>query len=181
MRRHFHNADNRLLPGARHIHQLLYAGHVVDDQIIADHNHKGLVPHGIFRTEHGMAKAKLLFLPHGHDVHHFGNLTHLAQQFHLACALQHAFQLKIVVEMIFNHALFPVGDEHHIRHAGMHGLFHNILDYRFVIDGQHFLGDILACRQRTGTPTGHGNNNLTNIHIPSFRRKPFPAFSTKIV
>ena len=164
VRRHFHDADDRLVLGTRHVHQLLHTRHFIDDQIVAHHDHKRFIPHGIFRAQHGVPQPELLFLPYGHDVHHFSDLTHLGQQLLLARSFQHAFQLKIVIKVILDDALFPVGDKHNIRHAGMHGLFHNILDDRLVVDGQHFLGNILARRQRPSSPASHGNNNLAYIH-----------------
>ena len=65
--------------------------------------------------------------------------------------------------MVFNHALVAVGDKDDILYLGTLGFFHHVLDNRLVVDGQHFLGDVLGCWQGAGAPTGHRNNNLANV------------------
>ncbi len=124
-----------------------------------------------------MSQAKLFFLAHGHDVDHFGHMPDLFEHLPLAGALKNAFQLQIVIEMILDDALVPVGDENDVLDPGAHGFFHNILHHRLVVDRQHFLGDVLAGRQRAGSPPGHGNNDFTNVHgaSPVFDRATVPA------
>ena len=110
-----------------------------------------------------MPQTKLLLLAHGHDVDHLRNLAHFGQLVQLSCTFQHTFQLQIVVEVILDDVLVPVGHKDHVLNIGPLGLFHHVLDDGFIVDGQHFLGDILCCGQRTCSPSGHGNDDFPNF------------------
>ena len=111
-----------------------------------------------------MAESQLLLLADRHDVDHFGHVTDGSEHLVLAGTLQNTLQLKIVVEVILDHALVAVGHKDHILHSGANGFLHDVLNHRLVVDRQHLLGNILACRQRTRSPARHGNDHLANIH-----------------
>ena len=111
-----------------------------------------------------MAQTQLALLAHGKDVDHLRHLAHFLQLVQLAGTLQQVFELQVVVEVVFDDVLVTVGDEDHVLDMGTLGLFHNILDDRLVVDGQHFLGNILAGGKRTGTPSCDRKNDLAYFH-----------------
>ena len=162
---YFLRVETRLshLFGHGHFDELADAGHAAEHQVVAHHDGKGLVAHQFTRAQHGMAQAQLALLAHGKDVDHLRHAAHFFQLVQLAGTLQQVLELKVVVEMVFDDVLVAVGDEDHVLDMGTLGLFHNVLDDRLVVDGQHFLGNILGCGQGTGPPAGHRDNNLTNI------------------
>ena len=120
-----------------------------------------------------MPKPQLALLAHGKDVDHFRHPAHFFQFVQLAGTFQHVLELQVVVEVVLDDVLVTVGDEDHVLDMGTLGLFHNILDDGLVVDGQHFLGDILGRGQGTGPPAGHGDDNLTNVlHVLLHHRMP---------
>ena len=161
--RHFHDADDGHLFGHGHFDEPTDTGHAAEHQVVAHHDGKGFVAHQLTRAQHGMAQTQLALLAHGKDVDHLRHLAHFLQLVQLAGTLQQVFELQVVVEVVFDDVLVTVGDEDHVLDMGTLGLFHNILDDRLVVDGQHFLGNILGRGQGTGPPAGHRDNNLTNI------------------
>ena len=111
-----------------------------------------------------MAKAHLLLLAHGHNVHHAGGFLHGLELFDLASFGEEFFKLDVAVEVVFHNALMAVGHKDDFRDTGADGFLNNVLDNRLVVDGEHFLGDILAGRKRTGTPTGNRKDDLADFH-----------------
>ena len=148
----------------RHLDELFKTGALPDHEVVADHDRKGFALDHLFRAEHRMAEAELFLLAYGHDVDHFGHPAHDLEHLQLSGALKHAFKLKVVIEVVLDHALVPVGHENDVLHAAPHGLLHDVLHHGLVVDGQHFLGDVLAGGQRTGSPTSDRNDDLANIH-----------------
>ena len=100
-----------------------------------------------------MAKPQLALLAHGKDVDHFRHPAHFFQLVQLAGTFQHVLEMQVVVEVVLDDVLVTVGDEDHVLDMGTLGLFHNILDDGLVVDGQHFLGDILGRGQGNGSPS----------------------------
>ena len=66
--------------------------------------------------------------------------------------------------MVLDGALATAGDDQDLGDAGLDGLFHNILDHRFVHDGEHFFGDGLGGRKHTGAQAGCRDNCLADLH-----------------
>ena len=156
----FHHTDDRHVPGLRYFDQLVDARDTAKHEIIPQHDSKRFIGDEVPGAQDSMAKAALLLLPHRHEVEHFGYLTNLGQLVLLAAPLQNGFELQVVVKIVFDDALVPVGDEDGTGHSGTQGFFHDVLDDRPVVDGQHLLGYILASRQRAGPPAGHRDDDF---------------------
>jgi len=72
--------------------------------------------------------------------------------------------------VIFEGALALSGDDDHLLNAGGGGLFDDVLDDRFIDDGEHLLGLGLGGRQEAGAQAGCRDHRFTNLHSRSPRR-----------
>ena len=165
---YFHDSDNRHVVFGRHLDKLRQSRVIADHNVVADHDRKGFVTYHLLGAQHRMAETELFLLTNGHDVDHLGHLADFLEHLQLSGAFQNALKLKVIVEVIFNNTLVTVGHKNNVFHTSTDSFFHNVLHNGLVVDRQHFLGNILAGRQRTRPPTGDRNDNLTNIHVTSF-------------
>ena len=85
-----------------------------------------------------------------------------------ATLAQGLFQFDLLVEMILYDALVAAGYKHEMLDAGSPGFFNDVLDHRFVDDRQHFLGDRLGCRQKTGSKSCDRENRFSDGFVGYF-------------
>ncbi|MNZ27266.1 hypothetical protein D3C78_444810 [compost metagenome] len=71
-------------------------------------------------------------------------------------------QLIADVEVVFQRALAPPGDDRHVLQAGVPCFFNGVLDQWLVDDRQHFLGHGFGRRQETSAIAGSGEQTFTN-------------------
>ena len=68
--------------------------------------------------------------------------------------------------MVFNGPLAVARDDEDFFDTALQGFFDDVLDDRFVDNGNHFLRDGLGDRQKARPITGRGDNGFTNgLHI----------------
>ncbi len=140
------------------------------DQVVGQDHGERLVADDRGGAQHGVAepeRLRLAYVDAGYILRH--HVAHDSQQPGLALALQLAFQLVVLVEVVLDRALAAAGDKDQFLDAGLDRLFRRILDQRLVDHGQHFLGIGLGCRQKTGTETRYRKNRLAyftfhNVH-----------------
>ena len=100
------------------------------------------------RTQDGMPEPERLRLPHI-DARHVprNDLLNDLQQVRLAPLTELCFELRRLVEMVFDRTLPASRDEDHFCHAGRNRLFYRILNKRLVDHRHHFLRARLGRRR----------------------------------
>ncbi len=78
------------------------------------------------------------------------------QQFFLALRLQHGFEFRVGVEMIFDRSFGAARDEYQRFGAGGQCFVDRVLDERFIDDRQHLLRACLGDGQKSGAAAGNG-------------------------
>ena len=84
----------------------------------------------------------------------------LRQSALVALFRQDRLKLRHTVEVILQRILVTSGDHQHVGEARRHGLLHDVLDGRFVHDGQHFLRHGLGGRKEASAQSGGGNDGF---------------------
>src|SRR5664279_2401674 len=69
--------------------------------------------------------------------------------------------------MILDCPLLAAGDDVYLFDSGRHSLFHGVLDYGLVNEGEHLLGLGLGGRKEAGAPTRGRKYCLAYSHLPS--------------
>ena len=82
----------------------------------------------------------------------------------LAGAGQQILKGQIVVEVVLDNGLVAVGDEHHVLQARGLGFLDHVLHHRLIVDGEHFLGNVLGGRQGSCSPPGNGDDHFLDFH-----------------
>lgn len=75
-----------------------------------------------------------------------GNILYHPQEPGLSLLAQLQFKVDIGIEVIFNGPFSVTGDDQNFFDAALQGFFDDILDDRFINDGNHFLRDSLGHR-----------------------------------
>ena len=103
------------------------------------------------------------------------NILNQVQQLVLSLLAQLQFQVDIGIEVVFNSPLAMACNDEYLFDAALQGFFDNILDNRFVDNGNHFLRDSLGDWQKACPIACRRDNGLTNsfLHdILPFLRQP---------
>ena len=145
--------DVEELPHARH------AGH---DDVVAQEDAEGLIPHERPGAEDGVTEAERLLLSHVGDGGHLRYGLDLGQLVDLAAILEVVLELEGRVEVVLDGALVAPGDEDDLVEAGGDRLLHHVLDGGLVHEGQHLLGLGLGGGQKARTEPGRGEDCLAN-------------------
>ena len=99
---------------------------------------------------------------------HVGHVRHFTDRagFLLLPILQKAlFQIRSVVKIVFDGRLAAIGDDQNLLNACRHGFLHDILQDRFVHQGQHFFRDAFGVRQQPSSQAGCGDNCFPDFHV----------------
>ena len=118
--------------------------------IIPVQHGKRLVADKSFCTQYCMTQTFRLLLPHILDVCHLGDCHHLVVDLLLFAGKQPGFQLRVAVEVVLHGGLSSAGDNQNVLDAAVYRFLHDVLDGRFIDDGQHLFWHGFGCRQHTG-------------------------------
>ena len=142
--------------------------------VVAQHDHERLLPHVLAGHRHGVAQAPGFALADVVDVGQFGDGLHLLEQVLFAAAGQLVLEFEAAVEMVFQAALAPAGDDEDVGDADPHCLLDHVLDGRFVDQREHLFGLGLGGGQEAGAQAGGGDDGFTNrsMHRCRFYRSP---------
>ena len=138
----------------------LFAQH----DIVAQQNRKGLVSHKAAGAPHGMAEALGLLLAQKQHICHIRHFPDHPCFLLFSVPQQAILQVGGIVKIVLNGRLAAVGDDQDLLDAGSDSLFDNVLQNRFVHQGQHFLGDAFGVRQQPRAESGRGDNGLSDFH-----------------
>jgi hypothetical protein len=162
-------AAGKLLEGHDRPAVALVDGHHVGEDggvgrhdVVAQHDHEGLVAHVLAGHRHGVAEAAGLALADVVDVGHLGDGLHLLQHVELAGLPEVVLELEGAVEVVLDGPLAPAGDDQDVAQADPDGLLHHVLDGRLVDEGQHLLGLGLGGREEPGAQPGGGDDRLAD-------------------
>ena len=97
------------------------------------------------RDAHRVAEPERVALADVVDVGEVVDLLHLGEEVELLRLLEVVLELEVAVEVVFDGALAPPGDDEDVGEARGDRLFDDVLDRRLVDDRQHLLG--LALRR----------------------------------
>ena len=87
-------------------------------------------------------------------------------------SLNLVFEFVAQVEMVFDGALAPAGDEAHVGEPRFHRFLHPVLHEGLGEDRQHFLGHGLGGRQKPGSIPGDGKQALLDHRFQRRRLEP---------
>ena len=119
-------------------------------QIIGEQNRKGLIAHHRLGTQHRMAQAQGFGLANVNAVNaRRRNAADHRQELVFVLRFELTFQFIGFIEVIFNGPLASTRDKDHVGNACGCGLFHGVLNQRFIDDRQHFFGACLGRGKKT--------------------------------
>ena len=93
------------------------------------------------------------------------NVLDQMQQLVLPLLAQLQLQVDIGIEMVFNGPLAVARDDEDFFDAALQGFFDDVLDDRFVDNGNHFLRDGLGDRQKARPIACRRDDGLTNSFL----------------
>src|ERR1022692_2091052 len=145
------------------------------DEVVAEQHGEGLMADVLSRAEHGVTEAQRRALPH---VVHVGEVAGLADQGQpggVTLRGERFLEFVGAVEVIFDGALAPAGDEQEVVEAGRDSFLDHVLDRWLVDDRQHLLGRRLRRGQEPGSQARRRDDRLG--HGASVRHVRYPSRS----
>ena len=165
--RDLHDGNDRRVGLVVGMDQLADAGSLADDHVVGQDDCEGLVANELLGHQHGVAEAELLLLADVGDLGQVADVADPAEHLHVAALLEQMLELVADVEVVLDRPLLAGGDDDHLLDARGNRLFDRVLDHRLVDEGQHFLRLGLRCRQEPSSPTGGGQDRLSDSHATS--------------
>ena len=110
-----------------------------------------------------MSQPLRFLLTNEGNVGKMGDGANLLQHRRFPACRQALLQLDRMIEMILDEPLAAIGDDENLLYAGVHRLFHDILDSGLVHDGQHLFGHHLCDRQHPRSQAGGRNHCFTHF------------------
>ena len=162
----FHHRDGGLARLFKAVDQLLYAWHstlVGIDDVVAEQNGEGFVARERLRVQDGVCKPDGVLLP---DKIHIGEVFHLArdgQKLLFAVVFEQCVQFGRIIEKVFQYLFVAAGDDQDVFDARRNGLFHDILQRRFIDDGQHLFADRFGDGQEARAEACRGDDCLADF------------------
>src|ERR1039457_2516064 len=145
------------------------------DEVVAEQHGEGLMADVLSRAQHGVTEARRRALPH---VVHVGEVAGLADQGQpggVTLRGERFLEFVGAVEVIFDGALAPAGDEQEVVEAGRDSFLDHVLDRWLVDDRQHLLGRRLRRGQEPGSQARRRDDRLG--HWASVRHVRYPSRS----
>ena len=132
------------------------------DEVVAEQHGERLLADVVRRAEHRVAQPSRRALPGVVDRGQFGRLPDAREPLVVALGLEHLLQFRVPVEVVFQRALGPAGDQQDVAQPGGDRLFDHVLDGGLVDDGQHLFGDRLGRGQESCSEPGGGDHCLAH-------------------
>ncbi len=125
---------------------------------ITQRDDKGTIPHELASLQHSMSSAQWNALARVEEAHTQVVARYLLHHLRLAFADQLSDQPLIAIEMVFDGALRPAGDEQQLLDASRGQLLYNVLDSGLPPHRQHLLW-LRLCRRQEARPHARYEDN----------------------
>ena len=137
---------------------------MVVHNIVAENHREGLIPDKFFGAKHRVAEALGFTLTHRENIGHVRDVLHHFEFGVFPLDFQIKFQLRHLVKMVDDDLFVAPGDDENVLNPRCHNFLNDILNGRFVHNGQNFLRYRFGHRQKTRAETGSGNDSFFNFH-----------------
>jgi len=123
-----------------------------DVEIVRIRDHAGIVADPAFYLQKGMPRTHHPLLADERDIRL--RRSYRFKLFFLPFALKNRLELYLAVKIVLENLFSARRDNHDVGNSRIHEFIHDKLDRRNVNQGNHFLGDSLGDRQKTGAVPG---------------------------
>src|SRR6266550_4342025 len=136
------------------------------DQVIAEHDHEGLVADVRLCDRHRVSEPEGFLLMDVVDIRHVRNLPDPLELVELLLVLEESLEFEVTVEVVLDRALAAPGHDQDVVDTRSSRFLDDELDRGDVDHGEHDLRLRLGGRKEPGAHPGSRDHRLANLHEP---------------